>query len=242
VSAGGEPSLHVEQPDGPVRGIALVLHGGRARSHQSVPPLSLAVLRMAPFAGALERAGGPGGLAVARLRFRVRGWNGDERSPVPDARWALDQLSERYPDVPIGLVGHSMGGRTALYVADHDSVVSAVLLAPWIEPGDPEAPLTGRRVLIVHGTLDRMTDPRASAALAQRARPLAAQLTYVQVKGDRHAMLRRAALWHRLTAGFTVGAVLNPALDESTEPAGTNVVTEQNVVTEALAGAPSLVV
>ncbi len=37
------------------------------------------------------------------------------RSPVADTLWALDQLTERFPDVPVALVGHSMGGRAAMY-------------------------------------------------------------------------------------------------------------------------------
>ena len=38
-------------------------------------------------------------------------------SPVPDTLWALDQLAARFPDVPVALVGHSMGGRAAMYAA-----------------------------------------------------------------------------------------------------------------------------
>ena len=76
------------------------------------------------------------GLAVVSLRHCMRGWNGDLRSPVADARWALDQFRERFGDVDVALVGHSMGGRTALAVADDPSVRSVVALAPWIEPGD----------------------------------------------------------------------------------------------------------
>ncbi len=85
------------------------------------------------------------GLAVAQVRYRVRGWNGAERSPVADTSWALDELATRFPDVPVALVGHSMGGRAAIYAAGARRVRAVVGLAPWIEPGDPVAPLTGRR-------------------------------------------------------------------------------------------------
>ena len=48
------------------------------------------------------------------LRYARRGWNGGTtRSPVPDARWALDQVRAAYGDVPVVLVGHSMGGRAS---------------------------------------------------------------------------------------------------------------------------------
>jgi predicted alpha/beta-fold hydrolase len=30
---------------------------------------------------------------------------------MPDARWALDRIVERFADLPVGLVGRSMGGR-----------------------------------------------------------------------------------------------------------------------------------
>ena len=88
---------------------------------------------------------GRDGLAVARLRYRVRGWNGADAAPVADAHWALDQLTARFPGVPIALVGHSMGGRAALYAAGHPAVRAVVGLAPWIEPGDTERTIDGLR-------------------------------------------------------------------------------------------------
>ena len=231
-----EPVLEVRKPDVAVRAVALVLHGGRARSTGRVPPWSPPAVRMIPFARALVRAGGADGLVVARLRYRVRGWNGSDMSPVGDARWALDQLTTRFPNVPIGLVGHSMGGRAAMYVAGHDAVRSVVGLAPWIEPYDRADSLAGRRLLIAHGDHDRMTDPGAAAAFAERARPLAEHVTYVTVLDERHAMLRRARLWHGLAAGFTVGALLDRAFEGTADAAGAN------VVRKALAGQPSVVV
>jgi dienelactone hydrolase len=146
----------------------------------------------------------------------------------------MTQLRLRFPDVPIGLVGHSMGGRTSLWVADDPGVVSVVALAPWIEPEDPLERIAGRRVLIAHGSRDRMTDPGASALFAERARPFAAQLTYVIVVGERHALLRRARLWHALAAGFTVGTLFNRTFNPTV--AGTASADITNVVDEALAG------
>ena len=111
-----QPKLLVADASGPVRGIAVVLHGGRSRSHLPVRATNLAVLRMRPFVSSLRRHS-RSGLVVAQVRYRVRGWNGAERSPVPDTLWALDQLAARFPDVPVALVGHSMGGRAAMYAA-----------------------------------------------------------------------------------------------------------------------------
>ena len=109
--------------------MVLVLHGGQDASRRPARWHNLAVLRMVPVARAVAKAG-QGTFAVAMLRYAVRGWNGAAASPVPDARAALDQISEAYPGVPIALVGHSMGGRVALALADDPRVVEVVGLAP----------------------------------------------------------------------------------------------------------------
>lgn len=231
-----EPALTLDVPDGPVRAVAMVLPGGRSHGTGRVRASQLAVLRMVPFAKALRRAGGADGLAVARLRYVQRGWNGAAQAPLADARWALTELERRFPGVPIGLVGHSMGARTALYVADHPNVRLVVGLAPWIEPGDPVSQLAGRRILIAHGTLDRMTSPPASAAYARAAAQVAASVSYVSVQTDRHAMLRRARVWHELATGYVLGVLCARQPDGTAEPETTN------VLTKALAGQASLVV
>jgi pimeloyl-ACP methyl ester carboxylesterase len=223
VTAPATPHLRVHTSRGDVRAIALVLHGGMSRSTRSVPPWSLAYLRMRPFVTALRRAGGDDGLAVASLRYLVRGWNGDLRSPVPDTQWALEQLRRRFGDVPVALIGHSMGGRAALAAADGPTVSTVVGLAPWIEAGDPVTPVTGRNLLILHGTRDRTTSPRASAQFAQAARSIARQVTYVTVEGDGHPMLRRPRVWHQLAAGYTTQMMMDRSPEGSIEPAIANV-------------------
>lgn len=228
--------LHVSTPAVPARAIALVLHGGRAKSTTPTSARQLAVLRMLPFARSLRAAGGVDGLVVARLRYRVRGWNGAEQSPVADTRWALDELTRRFPDAPVALVGHSMGGRAALHCAGHRSVVSVVGLAPWIEAGDPVDQLAGRRLLILHGAHDRMTSARSSAAFTQRAAAVAASANFVRVDDEAHAMLRRAALWHRLSTGFVLATLLDrPPTEPDADPAA-------KVLREALAGQASLAI
>jgi dienelactone hydrolase len=242
-----QPTLRVAVPRGhapwvinsggrPVTAVALVLHGGRSKSVQPVTRRQLTVLRMRPFASALRKAGADDGLAVARLRYAVRGWNGDMQSPLADARWALDQLAERFPGVPVAIVGHSMGGRTALYVADHDNVRAVVALAPWIEPGDPVAQLAGRRVLLAHGTHDRMTSAANSEAYAERAAGIASSVSYVSVAEEAHSMMKRAAIWHDLACGYALGVLYDKSPEETVRPDTTN------VVTQALAGRRALVV
>jgi dienelactone hydrolase len=231
-----EPKLIVALPRGPVRGVAVVLHGGRDKSTMPVRGRQLAVLRMQPFVRALRRAGRREGLAVVQVRYQVRGWNGAERSPVADVEWALDRLVERFPDVPIALVGHSMGGRAAMYAAGHDGVRAVVGLAPWLEARDPVRTLAGRRVLIAHGDADRMTSPKASAAYARAAEAVAESVTFISVAGEHHAMLKRPRLWHALATGFVLGVIFDRRPDET----GDGEIA--NVLARALAGQAAFVV
>jgi len=59
-----------------------------------------------------------------------------------------------------------------------------------IEPYDRTEPVTGRRLLIVHGDRDRITDPRHRPH--SPSGPPGADASYVSVHGSAHAMLRRA--------------------------------------------------
>ena len=228
--------VKVAPPPADVRGVALVLHGGRETSTEPVRSHQLAVLRMLPFARRLASAGGQYGLAVARLQFGQRGWNGELRSPVSDARATLADLTRRYPDVPIALVGHSMGGRTAVHVADDPAVRVVAALAPWITPSDPVDTMTGRRLLVVHGEADRVTDPRASRHYAEQAAAVADSVSWVGVSGEKHAMLRKARLWHDLVTGYVLSALLDaPTVGTVRKPSA-------KLVEKALAGQRRIVV
>lgn len=205
-----QPRL-VELPArGPTSAVALVLPGGRADSFAPTDTRQLTAVRMRPFARALHRRAGRRGLAVWTVRYRYRGWNGPEMSPVADARWALAEVRRRHGDVPVVLVGHSMGGRTALRVADDDNVRGVVALAPWLLDSEPVEQLAGKDVLIAHGTLDAVTSPRASRRYADRARGVARSVRYVAVRGDTHAMLLRWRRWSTLTTRFTLGLLALP--------------------------------
>ena len=228
------PVLSVDAPSGEVRAVAVMLHGGRSTSRARVRANQLAVLRMAPFATALGRAAGDRGLAVARVRYRYRGWNGADASPVEDVLWALRQLDDRFGALPTALVGHSMGGRAAMYSAAHPNVTSVVGLAPWIEPGDSAAPLAGRALLVAHGTGDRMTSNVNSARFTREAAAVARSASYVAVQSDKHAMLHRASVWHQLSTGFVTATLLGISPDESVEAP------VAKIVQRALEGDPRL--
>lgn len=198
--------LSIAAAAGETRGVALVLHGGRSDSFESVRARHLSPARMLPFARALRNAGTDEGLAVWTLRNRYRGWNGAAMSPVQDARWALNHISREHPGVPIYLLGHSMGGLTALCVADHPQVEAVVALAPWLNAETPVERVAGRRILIVHGTEDRWTSPGNSLAYARRADGVAESVDYVSLKGAGHFMFRRLHLWNLLANGFILDA------------------------------------
>ncbi|HEY0932459.1 MAG TPA: alpha/beta hydrolase [Trebonia sp.] len=183
------------------RGIVLVAHGGTSVSTAPVTATQLAVLRMIPIAGAIRRAVGADGIEVRRPLFGVRGWNGEQASPAGDLTRILDEIQTRSPGVPVVLVGHSMGGRAALRAAGHPVVTAVAGLAPWLPPGEPVAQLAGRRVLLAHGTADRITSPTETWAYAGRARGIC-DLTAIEVSRGEHTMLHRAGLWHAIAAEF----------------------------------------
>ncbi|KNX35994.1 alpha/beta hydrolase [Luteipulveratus halotolerans] len=183
------------------RAIALVLHGGEERSETPVKRFEPALLRMLPFARDVE-ARSRGRVGAALLRNAVRGYNDDDRSPVRDATWALERLRSAYPDLPIGVIGHSLGGRVALELADHPEVSSVVALAPWVAQEYAGETFVGTPLLVVHGRQDTVTDPHKSEALVRRVQAAGGDATFVDMAGW-HAMLWRAGEWHRLASRFT---------------------------------------
>jgi pimeloyl-ACP methyl ester carboxylesterase len=197
------PRLRMRPVAGETLGVALVLHGGKARSMRPASRRQLSAVRMIPFARALERAGSEQGLAVWTLQYRDRGWN-DKGSQVDDARWALDQIEAQHPGVPVYVVGHSLGGRTAIAAAGHRSVRAVMALAPWLPGDEPFQQLKGVPVLIAHGTRDKWVDPRGSLNFAIRAQRAGMDVKRVEVVGVGHGMLRRISLWHGLTTYFVM--------------------------------------
>lgn len=206
-TSGAAPDLVVRPARGETTAVALLLPGGRADSFEPAGVRQLAAVRMLPIARALARRGGDQGLAVWTVRYRFRGWNGEQMSPVADTRWALDEVRRRHGDVPVVLVGHSMGGRTAMRAADDASVRAALGLAPWLPDGEPVEHVRDRVVLIAHGNIDTVTSPRAARRFARRAEPVAAKVGFMTVCGDMHAMVFRWRAWHRLTTNFVLGVL-----------------------------------
>ncbi|MFF7024551.1 alpha/beta hydrolase [Streptomyces klenkii] len=194
-----------------VHGVALLLPGGRAAGTGRPSPLVLAAQR--PLARRLAAAAAADGLVTHVVHYRRRGWNGSAADPVRDAEWAADEVGRRYGDVPVCLVGTDMGGRAALLAAGHQAVTSVLAIAPWLpdpavlpEP-DPVRQLTGRRVLLVHGTNDEHTDPDLSLRLAQRAKKVNRDVCRFEVHSDGHGLRQHRAEVQALAADFVRGAL-----------------------------------
>lgn len=185
--------------------IVLVLHGGASRpGSPMVSPTQLSVIRMIPVAKRVAAAG-RGRLAVYRLLNSSRGWDASH-TPVDDVAWALGQLREKHGDLPVGLVGHSLGGRAALLSAGRPEVAAVVALAPWLYPDDG-VPTGDRPVLVVHGDQDRIA-PIAHARTVVTRLARTGNVAMVVVRGGKHAMLRRASEFDGTAARFLAATLL----------------------------------
>lgn len=213
------PAVAVRPARGETRAVVLVFYGGKAQSRVPSRPWHLGAVRVVPIAQAIARRGARQGIATWLLRYRMRGWNGDEASPMADARWALEEIEQLHGTVPVVLVGHSMGGRVALCVAGHPQVIGVVALAPWVTDADPIEQLDGRRVLVVHGTADRWTSPADSLRFCERLLARGVDVHRYELPHLGHFMLRRFRVWHRLVVSTTLGWLTNTSPTEPPEPA-----------------------
>lgn len=180
--------------------VALILHGGTEHSTTKTRKWEPALMRMLPFAQHIE-ARSVGRIGAAILRNAVRGYNEVDRCPMRDAEWALERLRQRYHDLLLALVGHSMGGRVALELAASPGVRSVVGLAPWIPQQYDVEPFLNRQTLLMHGQLDTMTDPSSSEELARRIAVAGGDATFESMSGS-HTMLWLPGRWHRYTTNF----------------------------------------
>ncbi|WP_330332242.1 alpha/beta hydrolase [Streptomyces sp. NBC_00536] len=183
-------------PGSTVNGVVLLLPGA---SRFSAGPLR-------PLARALARAGGAEGLVTHTVQH---GREGREEA----ARWAVDEALRRYGDVPACLVGYDAGGRAALAAAGHEAVNCVVALAPClpevVSGGAPEPvkQLSGRQVLIVHGTNDARSDPELSFRLATRAKKANRSTCRFEVHSDGHGLREHQGEVVALALDFVLGTV-----------------------------------
>jgi pimeloyl-ACP methyl ester carboxylesterase len=204
-----EPRLSRADAPGRPRGVVLMLHGGRPSSDRPVDGRSASWRLMLGLRDGLSPGAHAEGVSVWALRYGVRGWNGGA-APVSDARWALTQLRAELGSVPVVLLGHSMGGRVALHVADDPGVVGVVLLAPWIPDDTAVRPLSGRHLVAAHGRRDRITAYAATRAYVDRARPPAASARFVDMGPLGHYLIRGRRAWRDVALTSSLGVLREP--------------------------------
>lgn len=200
----------------------LMLHGGAQRGLQPVDGRSLALRRTRAMSSVIAPRLAAAGVVVSVLRFSVKGWQAQPGSttpsPVVDAQVALTALHETHPDLPIVLLGHSMGARTAAWVADRPGVVGVVGLAPWFPKDDPVDALAGRHLVAAHGSHDRITSPRHTRRFVERAGEVAGSARFLDMGSLGHYMLTGASRWNRVAIDQTLEVLDRHARDQDPRP------------------------
>jgi dienelactone hydrolase len=151
-------------------------------------------------------------VAFGEVRYRIKSWKRLDWC-VEDAREAVGAVAARRTL----LLGFSMGGAVALQVAGEPSVEVVLGLAPWLPERLSLEPLRGRRLRVIHGSLDRWlpgipgVSPAGSRQAFDRALALGAEGEYTLIPGAVHGIavrahwgrpvpLPRAHTWARLVA------------------------------------------
>jgi pimeloyl-ACP methyl ester carboxylesterase len=138
-------------------------------------------------------------LRFVELKYRVKSWKRLDWC-IADALAAIEASgAERTL-----LLGFSMGGAVASQVAAQPSVETVLGLAPWLPERLPLDPLLGRRLRILHGSLDRWlpgipgVSPLSSRAGFERAQALGVEGEYTLIPGAVHGLALRAHWGHAL--------------------------------------------
>ena len=132
-------------------------------------------------------------LAFGEVRYRIKSWKRLDWC-VADARAAIDALGA--PRTL--LLGFSMGGAVAVQAAEDPTVATVLGLAPWLPDRLSLEPLRGRRLRVLHGSLDRWlpgipgVSPASSRRGFERARALGADGDYTLIPGAIHGVALRA--------------------------------------------------
>ncbi|MFC8514018.1 alpha/beta hydrolase [Streptomyces sp. NPDC057257] len=207
-----------------VSGVVLLLPGGDEESARRPSPM-LAAASVRALGRRLARAGRDEGLAAHVVHYRYRGWNGSEAHLARDASWAADEALRLYGDVPVCLAGIDMGGRAALRAGGHAAVNSVLAIAPWLPEEDvaaspePVKQLAGRRVLVVHGTNDDVSDPELSFRLAARAKKANRDVCRFEVHSDGHGLHQYRSEVQALAEDFVMGSLFGRAFSRPLEDA-----------------------
>jgi pimeloyl-ACP methyl ester carboxylesterase len=133
------------------------------------------------------------GLRFGEVRYRVKSWKRLDLC-VDDARAAIERLgAERTL-----MLGFSMGGAVATTAAGHPGVEEVLGLGPWIPERLDVSPLRGKRLVVIHGGLDRWlpgipgVSPASSRRGFERALAAGAEGTYTMIPAAVHGIALRA--------------------------------------------------
>jgi pimeloyl-ACP methyl ester carboxylesterase len=172
---------------GPAGGDAVICLNGGQRAHVEgtwSASLEWLVGRLVPRFPALR---------FGEVRYRIKSWERLHEC-VADARAAVRAVGAQRTL----LIGFSMGGAVSASVAEEPSVETVLGLAPWLPDRLSLEPLRGKRLRVLHGSLDRALPgiPGVSPALARRgfdrALQLGAEGSFTIIPGGVHGLALRA--------------------------------------------------
>jgi pimeloyl-ACP methyl ester carboxylesterase len=137
-------------------------------------------------------------LSFLEVRYRIKSWRRLEWC-IEDCRDAIGVAAGAGAE-RVALLGFSMGGAVAIAAAGDPLVTTVVGLAPWIPDRLDVSPLDGRRLAIVHGSLDRWlpgipgVSPKSSLRGFDRIRGRGIDATHTIVSGGLHGLAVRSWL------------------------------------------------
>lgn len=205
------------------RGVVLMLHGGGEDPEaHPVRHLHLGYARMRYLHWCVKKELASRGVSLWLVRNRLTSWNAPTEeggpAPVADARTGLEAIRSAHgEDVPVVLVGHSMGARAALHVVDDRMVVGMVGVAPWLPPEEPVDRLEDRHLAAAVSGADSEVDLPEVRAFVARAGLVARSAVFEQI-GDRgpgavaHGMGHTVGAWH----GFIIHNAVRMISDDRT--------------------------
>lgn len=133
-------------------------------------------------------------LSFHEVRYRIKSWTHLEMC-IEDAAAAIGEVAGHGP---VTLIGFSMGGAVSIAVAGHPAVTDVIGLAPWIPRELDVRALRGRRMTVIHGSLDAglpgVPGVRASSSRrgADRIEATGVPVDYTLIRGALHPIAVRA--------------------------------------------------
>jgi pimeloyl-ACP methyl ester carboxylesterase len=135
-------------------------------------------------------------LAFVEVRYRIKSWRVLDGC-IADCRAAMD-LAKEHGAREVVVLGFSMGGAVAIAVADDGAVHEVIGLAPWIPDRLDLGTLDGKRLAVIHGSLDAPlpgisgVTPRSSRRGYERALARGVEGSYAVVRGGLHGLAVRS--------------------------------------------------